>query len=442
MPLVTASYDNGQTQVESVTRPQVLKRWLRESGLGQSGTATGGSTTTLVDTNRLQSTQFNDRYWVGGWVRLTSGTDISVWRTITTYAPSTGTITFNPAMGTGPSNGVTYELWRTPFDPSIYLDALDNLLTKEFWGPRLSWLTEVPDGDMEATGTSTYTNSNATLTKVSWSLSQEGVTGKQALSVATTSAGGYATLADAIGVDPGMSLNVGVNFTPNDRTATNTGTFVVYDVTNSAAIYTFTTSQKTTVRFSRTIQVPSTCRLLNVRMGSAQNSVTGIWDGLSLLDAGGSDLPLPWWIRTPSQVKGIYRWEPQQQGSGTDEYDPAFRGAERVDCDIEPWARGSGQVRATLREGALGSNHYWVFGTCNETAFASDTESKRVEENWLVAGLKARAAEILLRRSGHQDSGPLVTALNEAKSEWNDQREIASVKPESYRAARTRWVSL
>jgi len=59
-----------------------------------AGTADSGSTTTLVDS---ALTQADADYWVGNWVKFTSGTLIGQTRLITDFVPGTDTITFWPA---------------------------------------------------------------------------------------------------------------------------------------------------------------------------------------------------------------------------------------------------------------------------------------------------------------------------------------------------------
>jgi len=82
---------------------QVLLDVARTCGVLVSGTATGGSTTTLVDTNRLEQ----DDYFKGGTLFFRSGTGlINTSAKVTAYTQSSGTFTF--ATQTAPSAGVLY----------------------------------------------------------------------------------------------------------------------------------------------------------------------------------------------------------------------------------------------------------------------------------------------------------------------------------------------
>lgn len=70
------------------------------------GTATGGSTTTLVDSAR---TEADTDYWRGQWVRFTSGNIIGQTRYITGFTPGSDTIAFEPAV-TQAVSGQDYEI--------------------------------------------------------------------------------------------------------------------------------------------------------------------------------------------------------------------------------------------------------------------------------------------------------------------------------------------
>jgi len=82
-------------------------------GAVRTGTATGGSATTLVDT----ALRGGDDAKNGMYYRLTSGSDDGVQRQASDYAQSTTTVTVAPGWSTGPSNTVTYEEWDEVFNP-------------------------------------------------------------------------------------------------------------------------------------------------------------------------------------------------------------------------------------------------------------------------------------------------------------------------------------
>ena len=74
-----------------------------------TGTATGGTTTTLIDTNNL--TQAND-YWNWGIVTFTSGNNNGSSRKILDFDAATDTATFDYALDNAVAIGDTYTIYR------------------------------------------------------------------------------------------------------------------------------------------------------------------------------------------------------------------------------------------------------------------------------------------------------------------------------------------
>src|SRR3990167_847738 len=190
MSTIIASFTT--PHAEGITRNTLLERVLRETGLGTYGTATGGTVGTIIDTNELQSTQYNTLEYVGGWARIGQSSDNlapeNETRPITTNAPSTGTISVNPDFTVAPASGEKYQLWKKP-NPRKVLDLVDEVLTEELYFPCWTMLSEVPDYDMEQSHTTDWTASNTTLTKQT---GEPKLAGRRWLRVVTTSALGYA----------------------------------------------------------------------------------------------------------------------------------------------------------------------------------------------------------------------------------------------------------
>lgn len=443
MALLSSDFTGGLTSAQSTTRPKLLSRLLRETGMGQAGTATAaGSTTTLVDATNLQSTQFNSRQWIGGWIYFTSGTLDGQIVSITTYAPSTGTLTFSPTQAAAPGSSATYLLFATPVPPRMILDALDTIMTEEAWTPCQTLLSEAPDYDMEQSGTTAWSAaSNSTIAKVSWSTANhEGVLGNQALGVTTTAANGYATPASNFRVSPGNTYYTGAFFSPADASVANTGTLTVYDVSNSAVIQTITTNSKTPVFIGDEWIAPAGCRLVQVRMGSAQNAVTGWWDELCIFDRDSEDIALPWWVRGVDNIKGIFDFHPKEVPEESKVYAPAFVGEERPLFNFNFTATGSGQMRASTSFARI-VRPMWMIGTRNQVAWASNAEAKRINENWAVAALATVLYDMILSRSGDVDNGPLIERKNTWNGELTRQQAKVAYKQARQRPAPTRWTT-
>jgi len=81
-----------------------------------AGKATGGTTTTLVDSARL--TAYPDDAWARGWLLFTSGEECGNVVAITGSDESAGTVTF-ATLSTGPSAGDSYVILPGIWDPYV-----------------------------------------------------------------------------------------------------------------------------------------------------------------------------------------------------------------------------------------------------------------------------------------------------------------------------------
>ena len=407
MPLILTAPTT--PQVEGITRKNLLDRFLRETGLGKSGTVgdvDGGGTTTFDDATTLKSTQFTASDWVGGWFRCSrdagdaSAAPENEQSPITTYDPTTnGRVTFNPALTAALVAGDSYQLWRYP-DPTIVKDFLDQVLKNDIYLPYWSLLSEIPDFDMEANNTTDWTASNATVTKVTGT--EPVLNGKRWLSVVTTSAAGYARTATMF-VEPGKSYHLSAMVRVG--AASTTPNLIAYDVTNGASIDSKSSIRQYPTRIWFEFTVPSTCYQIQVRLSNTENSVTSLWDDVVLYPVDSGEISLPWWVKNKQQVKGIFQLRADQITANL--WDTTLRGeAVTNDYTITDSAFGRGQLRVTRRRGAL-QGPLFIFGIRNEVAYATDTlDSKRVDENLLFYCLAYKVFSHLkqLPNSGVLDS--------------------------------------
>lgn len=430
MALLTPDWTGVVPQVEAVTRPQILARFLEQSGLGRIGECTGaGTPTTVVDSNWANAIG-DDRWPRGAWIRMTGGTA----NNIGAIRPITGPLTI--ASGTFPvqtlpaatADGDTYEIWMTRTHPSATLRELDRILTQaDITNPCATFLSEVPDSDMEQLLTAAWASSNANLAKLDWAVGVEGVSGKRALSVATTSANGYATSQRGYGVAPGSQLHVGAQFTPADPSVTNTAFLQLWDVQNNVLIDEITSTSKATVRLWKAMAVPANCGFVNIRMGSQESGVTGVWDEVQVLDTQANDLPLPWWVRGWEQVLKVSRWIPLNSNTASNEYDPMPVGEEIFGCTPLPEGFGSGQQR--VLSPANSWHPTFITGLRDETAYASDTEAKRVDIAWISAVLCMRIQQTILgaMQGNVADRKPIEAQVNYWEEQANNHaRRVAT----------------
>lgn len=418
MSLVTATWTTPTS--ESVTRRVLLDRILRE-GFGQSGTLTGGSTSTLVDTSRLSGGIPDD--WFKGYIARISrdaggagAAPEGEMRFATASVTSSGTVTAGtPVFSAATASGDSYQLWQY-VHPQIVLDLLDQVMTEDVSLPCWTILTEVPDGDMEQNNTTDWTASGS----IAKSTSEPLMNGKRYM-VVDGSAGDYARSA-ILKVVPGKRYHYSA-LARADNSGT-TARLVLYDETNSATIEYKETTSRTNVMLWGEVTIPSTCYAVSLRLTSVEADATS-WDDVCFFSTDSYDISLPWWVKNKAQVRGIFR--PQFNTIGTNLYEAQ----PRVDPEHDRWnfvddAFGRGQLRIHSRYGMLDKPVY-IFGTRPETAWANEnTETKHVNPDWV----HARMCYLLFsqmnapRAVGQANMEWVEKRLGFWEKEWNRQRRM------------------
>ena len=408
-------------QLEATTRAAILKRVLREGAFGDYGTATGGASdgSTLIDTTNLKSTQLPAGNWVGAWLRMTSGSNAASVSVVTAYDPALGKLTVNPVFSAAVANGDTYEIWRYP-RPKLVLDVLDTLLTQELAWYWMTPLSEVADYDMEQNNVTDWTASNANVTKATLDPQMGGT---RYLSVAATSANGYAR-SNLINVEPNTAFHISA-LTRASASAT-TSKIVVYDETNGAAIN-LTTGTATSARLYNhrlwgNFITPATCYQISIRLTTVENAKTTYWNQVVLFNQTARDIALPWWVKRAQQVLGVFTLDPRSVApTSQNVWDQALIGWREGDFDTHPNNFGKGQLRLTSRKGPIGSRPLFIIGKRFETAYASDSDTKHVDENHLVAAVLAKLYDLLSRQpnTGMWDSD----WIRQAAVEWQAKFE-------------------
>lgn len=373
--------------LELLTRPNILKRFVEETNFGLHGTATGGSTSTVVDTGLLQSTGYSHTELEGAWVRMSTGASAGDVRNITTYAPSSGTITASPNFSsTGPASSHVYTIFKY-MRPGTVLNFIDTICTEECFLPTWDYLTEADDGDMEQSHTTAWTATNSTVTK---STTEPLLGGKRVLSVAATATDGYAS--QDFFCEPTASYHISVDFRCNS--ATTTTSLVVYDVTNSAVIQTVSlgTRQQWVKGRVTNFQTPAGCYRFQVRLVVHTNATTVFYKNLVVYPHGARTIAGPWWAKDESYVKGIFRLrEETLRGSqhllSSEMTGSLERGWEPVNSGF-----GTGQLRYQSRPGHGSIDQpLFVFGVRPEIAYASDTETKHINSAFMHWALCEKA---------------------------------------------------
>ena len=408
-------------QIEGATRNEIFKRFLRETGLGTYGIVTGvagGATSTLDDTTRLKSTQFNADMWKGGWVRISKNADAVSTAPENEISPITvsehttnGRLTFNPAVTANIAVGDEYEIWRFP-NPTSVIEDLDVVLREDVYLPCWTILSEAPDFDMEQNNTTDWTASAGTT--LSKAAGEPSLDGARWIALSTnTGAAGSAYNANEISVEPGKKYHVSVvGYNRVDVTLT----LEAYDVTNSVTIDSKTWDGRYPGRIHFDFNTPSTCKSLRIylRHSAGSGSLTSYWDELCLYPTDAYDIALPWWVKNKSQIKGIFKLSPKD--ISTDVYDSAIRGEFFQDYEIRDNAFGRGQLRLVAKHGSL-PGILFMFGVRNEVAFVNDTvDTKRIDENFIIAAL---ATKVFRRLKTFPNSNAMQTTwIQQQYDEW------------------------
>ena len=117
----------------AVTQSKTLKDLRQAVGrnLGKmiTGTTTGGSTSTAIDTSLFGG----DDEYIGSYMRFTSGNKSGTTQRISDYTSSSTTLTFKTTTSGAIDGDDTYELWSDGFDP-VVVDELINQAICEVTG--------------------------------------------------------------------------------------------------------------------------------------------------------------------------------------------------------------------------------------------------------------------------------------------------------------------
>ncbi len=312
--------------------------------------ATGGTTSTLIDTRLIESGGDDETYknvWLrlvrkesgtsagigatsmtgSGWtIDFWNGGTVTIWEdghlhvgTITDGTATVLTLTWAPHQPTGTL--LAYELQseyirRVTFaadsgtftllggnvatavgageeyelwyliHPEFARESINDALNEMEYTEVLP-LTLVTDGDMETTNSTGWTGTNATPTK-GRTLVQ---LGKHSLSVAASAANGYAA-SGAVVVTPGETLIVAAPVYGDKKQAE----LVLYDVTNSANIETARHDEEGWAILAFTASAPADCYEVAAWLRTKTNGGTTYWDFVGILKASQRTYPAPSWL--------------------------------------------------------------------------------------------------------------------------------------------------
>lgn len=285
------------------TRQGIRQRFLRETYTGIVSTETGGSATTLVDSSYTDSGA-DSASGVGLWLYRPAAAAADQVRRSTAYTVASGTFTHGgPNYAVSPASS-TYEI-HFFMDPRELNQCLNRALSR-CWYRTLTPLSLITDYDMETSGTTNWTASNATLSKVT---GVTGFNGKQALQVLSTSATGTATSV-AVGAFPSTnwymqalahvsSGDSGIILRAIDQDGTTIDSVTLAEASSDNAIL-------GTVALAKSFIVGSGVTSIRLRLIVSDDATTTRWDDVILHRIGSNRLPLPTWITSENQIEQIF----------------------------------------------------------------------------------------------------------------------------------------
>lgn len=370
-----------------------LKRAIaRDSGLGYaSGTATSGSTTTIIDTSADSpfDTDDSSSLFVNAWAMIeadSAATPLNVGEVrridATGYNASTQTLTtraFSNAVSSTQSFAVYMALPPTRVGLHRGLDDFINECLRNSFYKTLVLLTEATDGDMETSGVTNWSVTNATRQKVT---TGAGVThGDQALEVTTTAANGYATMAAHKACSEGEVWDICVDCTPTS----GIWKLQAWDVTASAQIdvttaYAGVQARRLWLRAT----IPTDCEQFNVRLIGETNTTVAVFDNLTLRNVQNKFLSLPSWFTDRKWLEEVWIYPP---GAKRDDayaigeygrYYPIWFGVQESYTDNTPF-----KLELDSAAGIHSGSHIFIEATRPYAELSADADTTDADQDFV-----------------------------------------------------------
>lgn len=304
------------------------------------GTATGGSTSTVVDSSAALPGATTDHFDYA-FIKITTTTDGNApqgeVRAISEggYTVASGTLTTSAVFTAAVASGDTYEIHYGPH-PN-WLDRLINKYARNFhfktlWPLTLHIVNDATtpgqdDNNMEDSGTTAWTAVNVTLSK-----STAAFNGAQSLSTLATAADGYAEPDNDLQVDEGKSYYAAIMCAASP--GPDSGYLQIWDTDNNAAIdASDQVTQETWTEIVIPWTPPSGCRSVEPRLRAVNDGDQVFWDDYQIWSQDGHIYPLPFWITRKEQIKDVVVYP---LGTGSIAGDVNYRSNEHRGQSV-PW---------------------------------------------------------------------------------------------------------
>ncbi len=363
-----------------------------------TGTATGGTTTTLIDTVALGYSSGDANSFDRKWVYNETGTDEA---RVTEEGLTAGSsqLTISPAITTFGTATPRYVI--TDESPAELRDALDqihtNMYEETLW-PLSLHVTKNDSNNMEpssiATDFALATGGAAAATE-----STRVYHGAQSLQLTASAINEYAALTTQMPVTEGEQLVAAIM---SSVTQGDDFIFRVIDVTNSSATIDSATNDE--VRWTELIVpigVPNNCEEIDLRMILVGSNDVAYVDNIQVWSQGWAVYPLPSFITRPEQVVDVRYWPQGTASEGTNAFIPDETGSRPLNWRFESADRraGTGTRLSPLFLGVQspGFNRPFVVAKRDLGTLSSDTSSSPADQDevvrWAVKYIEAEADE-------------------------------------------------
>ena len=384
-------------------------------------TATGGSTTTVVDSAYAIPGATTDHFDfkiikiatdAGGAAADPEG-DV---RYISEggYTVASGTFTVPVAFTAAVASGDTYEVHE------IHPDEIDNIIkakVRNIYAPTFFPLSmhivQNDANDMEPSSIATdYDVTGGAALATESTIVHNGA---QSLQATCNVALEYFSLKAVIGVNAGQQLYAGASCYV---TSGDDAIFRAWDTTNAAAIDSATSDEPSWIDLVIPVNIPSGCEQLDLRgIGVGSNDVT-YWDDIQVWRQGTGVYPLPSWITRMDQVVDVRAF---RLGTGGPSNDFDYRTNEersyslswgferedlRADRPLHIWVEGAGQDRP------------YIIARRNLTEPTSDTSNIFFDPEIIAEGVLAEVFDILAGRSTGEEKQRLEREARESRRKW------------------------
>jgi len=356
-----------------------------------------GTNLQVIDTTNLKdtSTKADTSRHVGKWLRFYDDAvpPVENIRKIMTDTPSTGILVPESAFSKATAVGWTYEIHER-LHPTRLKQAINDILAELRYQEILP-LTLVADGDMEATGVTGWTNTNATCAKDTTYV----LFGRQSLKVTDSGTGGGNSASGNVPVTPGEQLLVWAAAYGDQKGAKLT----LRDVTHSADIETARHDEEGWGLLLFTATVPADCYEVRVQCHSIVASGSTYWDHVGILKTSDKVYDSPSWLSKDQDFIQLVSF-PYGTALTSPNADNAYKfwryGPEnRKVVNSIPTQRGVVPLRLDLQEAP--SDPLFVVGRRRYPSLTADTDETKVDATTVKAG----ALALVYRRLGDDYAG-------------------------------------